>query len=103
MSPDTVPGAMTAITGDATVVATSDTVSAEVGGERVLLNVASGTYHGMNGVGAHVYELVAEPRSVADVVAAVRAEFDVDEATADADVRAFVAELEAAGLVTVEP
>jgi hypothetical protein len=89
---------MTAISTAATVVAAPDAVSAEVNGECVLLNVATGTYHGMNAVGARVYDLVETARPVGEVVAAVGAEFDVDPATADRDVRAFLADLVAAGL-----
>lgn len=92
---------MTAITDSATVVATSDSVSADVGGERVLLNVEAGTYHGMNAVGSHVFDLVGEPRRVEDVVSAVSEEFDVDAATATTDVHAFLVELVEAGLATV--
>jgi hypothetical protein len=103
MSPPGVGEGMTTLPGSATVVATDDAVSADVGGERVLLNVATGTYHGMNAVGSRVYDLVAAPRTVADVVAAVRAEFDVDAATADRDVREFLATLSDVGLVAVGP
>ncbi|AUV81639.1 PqqD family protein [Salinigranum rubrum] len=92
---------MTALDADTTVVATSDSVSADVGGERVLLNVAAGTYHGMNAVGSRVFDLVDEPRPVRAVVESVREEFDVDAATADDDVRAFLSELVEAGLVAV--
>lgn len=94
-------GSMTAISERVTVVATGDSVSANVDGERVLLNVAAGTYHGMNAVGSRVFDLVGEPQRVDDVVAAVHEEFDVDTETATADVRAFLGDLVDAGLVAI--
>lgn len=92
---------MTVIEPDATVVASADVVAADVGGERLLLNLDTGLYHGMNPVGTRIFELVGEPRTVGSVAAAVAAEYGVDTATAAADARAYVGELVDAGLAVV--
>jgi PqqD family protein of HPr-rel-A system len=85
----------------ATVVADPDHVSTAVDDEVVVLHLPTGTYHGLNGVGAHLWARLAEPRRVADLVASVADACDVDPAVCESDVRAFVADLAALGLVTV--
>lgn len=58
-----------------------------------VLDTSEGTLHTFNDVGAFIWESIAEPRRVGDVVAAVVVEFDVDEGTAAADTLAFADEL----------
>jgi hypothetical protein len=66
-------------------------------GEMVLLNVDRGELLGLSEVGGRIWELVDGTHTVAQIVAAIAAEFDVAPATAEADVRAFLAELVACG------
>jgi len=83
------------------LVAARDQVSTEVEGEAVILNLADGVYYGLDGVGARVWELLREPRSVAGLAEAVAAEFDVDRETAERDLLALLGELAARRLVAV--
>lgn len=53
----------------------------------------------LNPVGRHVWELLAEDRTPEEVAAAVAARFAVGPERARADVRAFLADLGAKGLV----
>lgn len=76
-------------------------VEAEVDGERVLLAPSSLAYFGLNAVGARVWDLVGErPQSLADLVATLTLEYDVDEATCRTDVSQFLAT--AADAVVIE-
>lgn len=87
---------------EATVlVAAPDQVSAEVEGEAVILSLADGVYYGLDGVGALVWELLREPRAVADLRDAVMDQFEVDAATAQRDLLALLAELAERRLVEV--
>lgn len=81
------------------VVAARDQVSAEVEGEAVILSLADGVYYGLDGVGARVWELLREPRTLAELRDAVTAEFDVDAGTAGRDLAVLLAELHARRLV----
>ena len=88
---------------DAVLVAARDQVSAELEGEAVILNLADGIYYGLDGAGALVWELLREPRNVAELRDAVTARFAVDAETAEADLRALLADLAARGLVARVP
>jgi len=85
------------------LVAARDQVSTELEGEAVILNLADGVYYGLDGVGARVWELLREPRSVAELRDEVVAEFDVDGETAERDLLALLGELAARRLVEVPP
>ncbi|WP_338467587.1 PqqD family protein [Novosphingobium sp. ZN18A2] len=64
-----------------------DIVSREVGGEFILLNLASGTYFGLNAVGTRIWHLVREDAcSLDEIRDAIMAEFDVGRAEAERDI-----------------
>lgn len=92
---------MTELSPATVLVAARDQVSAELEGEAVILNLADGVYYGLDGVGAHVWELLAEPRAVSELRDAVVAAFEVDAATAERDLLALLEELAARRLVEV--
>lgn len=83
------------------VVAARGQVSAELEGEAVILGLGDGIYYGLDGVGAMVWELLRDPRSVAELRDAVTAAYDVDAATAERDLLALLRELAERGLVEV--
>lgn len=74
---------------------------AAVDGEIVMLDPATSQYFGLDGVGARIWELCAQPQSLASLVAVLTEDYDVDGSTCMAEVQAFVADLQSAGLVTV--
>jgi hypothetical protein len=75
------------------LVAARDQVSTELEGEAVILNLADGVYYGLEGAGALVWELLREPRSVAELRDAVTAHFVVDAETAERDLLELLGEL----------
>lgn len=83
------------------VAAARDQVSADLEGEAVILNLADGVYYGLDGVGARIWELLREPRTVGSLVDAVTAEFEVDAHTASRDLAGLLADLAARGLVEI--
>ena len=68
-------------------------------GEAVLLDLASGTYFGLNDVGVRVWELVEAGTTVGALRRTLLEEFEVDEATLTADLTSLLADLEMRGLV----
>lgn len=70
-----------------------------VGDELVILDLASGTYFGLDGVGVVMWRVLSEGSSLADACAAVLAEYDVARETVEADLVALVGDLAAKGLV----
>src|SRR5260370_36755981 len=60
------------------VVAVKDQVSCDLAGEAAILNIKSGVYYGLEPVGARIWSLVQDPRTVAEVRSAILNEYDVD-------------------------
>ena len=83
------------------VVAARDQVSADLDGDAVILNLADGIYYGLDAVGAPVWALMAEPRTVAELRDAVMAEFEVDAPIAEHDLLELLRDMAARGLVEV--
>lgn len=73
-----------------------------VGDETVLLDLASGMYFGLDGVGRRIWECLAEGKSLGETVAVIAAEYEVDEARAQADLVAFASDLVRRGLLEIQ-
>jgi hypothetical protein len=69
--------------------------------ETVLIDLASGIYFGLDGVGKRIYESVADGNSLGEAVAVIVAEYEVDEKQAEEDVIAFANLLIERGLFVV--
>ena len=89
------------LSADAIVVRNERTLSAEVDGELMAMSVERGMCYGLNAVGTRIWALIAEPRSVGDLCAQLRQEFDVEEEECRRDVVDLLEELRAEGLATV--
>ena len=70
-----------------------------VGDETVLLNLETGLYFGLDGVGQVIWESVSAGENLRSAVAMIVAGFDVDEDQAAADVLAFAGTLVERGLL----
>jgi len=77
----------------------SDISARTIGDETIVLSLPSSTYFTITGVGTRLFELLAEDRSVDDLVAAIVAEYDVDPGTARRDIEAFLDRLRDAELL----
>ena len=74
-------------------VVSSELVSANLDSEVVILGFKSGTYYGLNRVGVFVWELLQEPRKVADIRDAILEEYDVELAQCERELLALLVEL----------
>jgi hypothetical protein len=70
-----------------------------VGDETVLLDLESGTYFGLDGVGKRIWESVGEGLTLAEIAAVIASEYEVDEAQAQADAAEFALDLVGRGLL----
>ena len=70
-----------------------------VGDETVLLDLASGLYFGVDGVGQRIWEAVADGQSLGQAAAVIAAEYEVDEVRAQQDVIEFAKDLVSRGLL----
>jgi hypothetical protein len=76
-----------------------DVVSTELGEEAVLLHLQSQRYYTVNETGLAIWSLLAEPRSLDEIVDALAQDFEVTREDARTAARAFLDELLADGLV----
>jgi hypothetical protein len=86
----------------AIVVAVKGQVSCELAGEAVILDITPGIYYGLNAVGARIWKLIQEPRTVNEIRAAVLEEYDVEPDRCERDLLALLQELAARGLIEVK-
>ena len=77
-------------------------VCRNLAGESVLLNLDTGTYFGLDAVGTHLWNLVAEHGSTALAIDTLLAEFDVDAPRLRKDVMALIDQLLAKRLLTTD-
>ena len=79
-----------------------DVVSRNLMGEAVLLDLATGTYFGLDEVGTRVWQLLERHGSIDAVVPALLEESAVDEPRVRADVDRLIRELSDKGLVRID-
>jgi len=78
---------------DTCLVASDDVLSSPLGGEVVLLEPRAGVYYSLNEVGAVMWEQLQDPVTLRAICEAIVAEFEVDLATCEPDVRRVLGEL----------
>ena len=81
-------------------------VARRFGAETLLVPVCGGvgdldSVHTLNEVGTTIWEAIAEPTSIDDLVSTIAGGYDVSPAQARADVDAFLSDLSQLGLVQV--
>ena len=81
------------------VVATKNEVSCKLGEEAAILGLKNSVYYGLNAVGARIWELLREPRSLQEVQAAIVSEYDVSADQAESDLVQFLRGMLAEGLI----
>lgn len=90
------------ISGGSVVVATREQVSCDLAGEAVILNLGSGEYFGLDPVGARVWSLIQEPRSVREVRDSLLEEYDVEPDVCERDILELLKQMAAEGLIEVK-
>ena len=93
---------MPQITLDTVVRIHEDAVFRELGGEAVLLQLATGMYFGLDPVGTRLWQLLEQHQTLRTTAAAAAREFEAEIGVLERDLVALVAELEAKQLVVLE-
>jgi Coenzyme PQQ synthesis protein D (PqqD) len=84
------------------IVASSEQISSDLGSEAVILNLKSGVYHGLNEVGASIWKLIQEPRTIKEIQQSLLEEYDVEPEQCQSDVIALLDDLLAAELIVIK-
>ncbi len=90
---------------ESVIVAGRGQVSADLGaglsGQAVILHLNDGVYYELNEVGAHIWKLIQEPRSVAAVLESILSAYEVSAERCEADLLALLRELLARDLIEI--
>ena len=81
---------------------TKDAVHCDVEDEVVILGLKDGVYYGLNPVGAFIWNLIQEPKTVAEIREAVLDEYDVEKEVCEKDLMELLTELSDKGLIEIE-
>ena len=74
----------------------------QVGEETIILDLASGMYFGLDAVGARMWQLMGEGKTLADVVVAMLAEYDAPIEEIERDVVELAEMLDSRHLIRAE-
>jgi hypothetical protein len=91
----------TDLSSESIVVAARDQVSCNLAGEIAILSLAKGMYYGLDQIGAQVWTLLQEPKSVAEICDAILREYEVEPDCCHNDLLALLGQLQSAGLIEV--
>jgi hypothetical protein len=81
------------------VVAAKDQVSSDLGEEVAILNLKNGVYYGLDAVGARIWSLIQEPRTVNEILDVLLDEYEVEPERCERDLLTLLEELVAENLV----
>jgi hypothetical protein len=90
------------VSGDSTVVAAKDQVSSDLGGEVAILDLKAGVYYGLDAVGARIWSLIQEPRTVNEIRNILLEEYEVEPERCERDLLVLLQRLANEGLIEVE-
>jgi hypothetical protein len=89
------------ITLDSVVVASRDQVCSDLGAETAILGLRRNAYYSVDRVGKRIWELLQTPRSVAAILAALLARYEVDPGRCRDDLLRLLRALHDEGLIEI--
>lgn len=84
------------------VVSVKNQISSDLGGEAVILNMNTGIYHGLNEVGAFVWNLIEQPQAVKDIQQTLLQEYETEASVCTNDLFVLLKDLQSAELIEVK-
>jgi hypothetical protein len=85
---------------EATVISRSSSVlTAEVGGEVVMMSIAQGRYYALDDISSDVWKRIEPPCTFGDLIDGLAADYDADRGTIEADVRTLLDRMAAQDVV----
>lgn len=82
--------------------AAKDQASSDLGGEVAILNLKAGVYYGLDAVGARIWSLIQEPRTVNEIRNILLEEYEVEPERCERDLLVLLQRLATEGLIEVE-
>jgi hypothetical protein len=81
--------------------AAPEQVSCPLGDEAAILNLKNTVYYGLNPVGARVWTLLQQPRSISELRDTLLDEYDVDAGRCESDLLELLEKMKSEGLIQV--
>lgn len=88
---------------DSVIASNSAQLSTDLGGEFIILSLVDEVYYGLDGVGARIWELIQEPRTVAFLSQTICDEYDVEADRCANDIETLLTDLSERGLIEISP
>lgn len=82
-------------------VRSEDMLASDMDGEVVMMSIERGEYYGLNTVGTRIWQALEQPVTVAEIVAMICADFEVEREPCERDVRAFLEDCRARSMVAI--
>jgi hypothetical protein len=98
---DGVPTVKKTLSVSSSIVAAKDQVSSDLGDEVAILHLKAGVYYGLDGVGARIWDLIQEPRTVEEVRDVLVSEYEVEPDRCESDLITLLQRLADEGLIEV--
>lgn len=83
----------------AIVVASKDQISCDLGEEAAILGMKNSVYYGLDPVGARIWRLLQQPRSIGEICEAIVSEYDVTRERFESDLIRLLQQMLEEGLV----
>ncbi len=84
---------------DRTLVPSADAATSAVGDETVILHLGNGTYYGLDPVGTHIWEMLANGVATRAICRRLADDYAIDQTTIESDARKFLSDLETQGIL----
>lgn len=84
------------------MVVTREQISCDLAVEAAVLHLKNGMYYGLDSVGARIWELIQQPRSLGEVRDTLIAEYEVDADRCERDLVELCEKLLAEGLIELQ-
>jgi len=92
---------MKLIKSDTTIKQNPELITSEVDGERVMMDMKTGEYFGLDSIGTRIWDLIESPTKIAEIVEILINEFDVSKEQCELDTIDFIRELVDKNLVFI--
>ncbi|MBR2566365.1 MAG: lasso peptide biosynthesis PqqD family chaperone [Paenibacillus sp.] len=73
----------------------------DMGGEKVMMSIASGKYYNLGSTGGRIWELIAEQRKLDELIEALAVEYDIQPEQCREQVVPFLEHLSREGLIDI--
>jgi hypothetical protein len=75
------------------VVQEQGNIVSDMDGDKVMMNITNGNYYNLGQIGGRIWELIAAPVSVGEIVSALMTEYEVEQSVCEEQVFSFLKHL----------